>query len=400
MSSDTLFPQSMLAGIKRREALALMAAAPLCGCSRHHEECVPPADQAGWGKLAPPQTGSAAQIASSKGMFIGTGLMADPLRKDPDYGTLIADTCNFWVHGSALQWHELQPLLSAPYDFRSADMIYDWGKSHNLPARGHMLIDWNRLPPGLDNAVDAATPAEAEAMLRAHVDALTTHFRGKFLQWNVVNEPIGGGGVRKLAWFKKLGEQYIDMAFDAAAKGDPGVQLSINQATVEMKVGWQRHNQDLLLKLVQRLKGRGVPIGAVGIEGHLTSGWCVDQHGVDMMAKELAKMDIAFFVSELDVDDHAFPADPAKRDADVASLTRDFLDVTLSQPNCQGLVCWGLDDRYNWIPLAGEHAREDGTRQRPAPFDDQFRPKQMWHQIVYALANAPGPGAMSIMPKA
>jgi endo-1,4-beta-xylanase len=262
-----------------------------------------------------------------------------------------------------------------------------------------MLVDWNKLPPGMDERIMAATPAQAEGLLRHHVGTIVDHFRGRFRQWNVVNEPIGGGGVRPMSWYKKLGESYIDIAFDVAARRDPGVQLTINQVNVEMDVFWQRRNQDNLLKLVQRMRDRKLPIRAVGIEGHLTSGMCVDQKGLDAMVRALAAMGIAVFVSELDVDDRAFPADPAKRDAAVASMTRDFLDVTVSQPTCQGLVCWGLDDLYNWMPLMGQLSRGDRARQRPTPFDDHFRPKPMWNEIVAAMKRAPGPGRMSIMPR-
>jgi endo-1,4-beta-xylanase len=382
--------------IERRDMLALLAALPVAGCGFP-----------GWawgqcGRPKPPASPPApdddiARIASAKGMFFGTAIMVQPLLHDPRYRRLIEQTCNFWVHASALQWHELQRTPDSPYDFASADTIMAWGQGAHLPARGHMLVDWNKLPPGMDERIMAATPAQAEGLLRHHVGTIVDHFRGRFRQWNVVNEPVGDGAMRTTSWFKKLGERYIDIAFDVATKRDPGAQLTINQVNIEMDAGWQQRNQDSFLQLVRRMHDRNLPIRAIGIEGHLASRWCVDQKGLDSMMKALASMGIAVFISELDVDDRFLPADPAKRNAAAASLVRDFLDVTLSQPNCQGLVCWGLDDLYHWIPLTGQLARSDHLRQRPTAFDDHFRPKPMWNEIVAAFKRAPGPGKMFVM---
>lgn len=382
------FMPSLSSTLSRRDALSLLATAPLaCGMPFLSQQAMA-AD-----------IDNVAAMATAKGLFLGTAVMAQPLRRDARYRALLEQTCNFYVHASALQWHELQRTIDSPYNFADADAIAAWCGNKGLPGRGHMLIDWNRLPAGADAAIMSATPKEAEVLLRRHVGKLAHHFSGRFLQWNVVNEPVSGPVMRPMSWYKKLGENYLDIAFDVAAREDPRAGLTINQVMVEMDDRHQQRNRDSFVALARRMLDRGLKLHSVGLEGHLISGQAIAQDAIDRMAKELASMGLGFFISELDVDDRQFDVDPAKRDAATASLTRDFLDVTLSQPNCLGLVCWGLDDRYNWIPLTGQNARPDGHRQRPAPFDMDFRPKPMWTEIVNAIKKAPGPGAMSIMPR-
>ena len=140
-----------------------------------------------------------------------------------------------------------------------------------------------------------------------------------------------------------------------------------------------------------------MPLRSVGIEGHLQSGGAINQDGLDAFFRALARMDVSFMVTELDVNDTMFPADPATRDADTAALTRDFLDVCLAQPRCEGVVMWGLTDRYNWLATQAKRARGDGVPQRPTLLDTDYRPKLLWDVVVDAIARARGPGRYSLL---
>ncbi len=340
-----------------------------------------------------------ATIARAKGLFFGTAVSRVPLTTDQRYRALVGAYSNILVHGSALQWHELQNTPGQAYDYGSAELIYAFAKSVGVPMRGHMLLDWTGIAPAIQAALDAATPAQAEKMMTDHVSTIAQHWRGRFLNWNVMNEPISGD-VRRWTMFNKMGERYIDSAFAAARAADPATPLTLNQNLIEGTTDFQKKSRDSTLALVQRLRQRGVPVSAVGIEGHLLSSEGVDHAGLDSFIRELAKMDIAFFVSELDINDKAFAGNVGQRDGTSAAMIQDFLDVTLSQPTCQGLNFWGLDDRYNWIVKDMTRIRLDGVPQRPTAFDANYRPKLIWDVTVKALKAAPGPGAYSILPRA
>jgi endo-1,4-beta-xylanase len=338
-----------------------------------------------------------ADIATAKGLCFGTCIANRPFANDAAYNALNARFSNTLVHGSALQWHELQQQKGGPYDFRNADAMVDWADQKKRHFRGHAMLDWSGLPDWLEPMIASLSPKDAEALLRDHVRRIGSRYRGRMIQWNVANEPMSGSSVRPYGWFKKLDENYLDIAFDEAAKADPGVPLAINQNLIEMDSRFQRGSRDATLELVRRLKDRKVPIASVGIEGHLLSQYGVDQDGMLAFVKALGEMGIGFMITELDVDDRAFAADPAGRDQSVAALTRDFLDVTLSQPNCEGLIFWGFQDRYNWLNIDKSRSRPDDKAQRSTILDDDDRPKSMWRVTIDALKKAPGPGKASLL---
>lgn len=301
------------------------------------------------------------------------------------------------VHGSALQWHEVQPQHGQPYDFSTADRILDWGKQIGKSFRGHMLLDWAALPRWLEPEILAASPRQAESMLTNHVRRLCHYGRGQFLQWNVANEPISGN-MRRYGWYDKLGEEYLDIAFHTAHQIDGATPLSLNQDGVEMDTWFQRKSLNSLLELIERLRTRKVPIKSIGIEGHLISGKSLNVKGLDQFFRALANMGLNFMVTELDVDDRALPDDINTRDAGVASLLREFLDVALNQPNCEGVVVWNLSDRDNWITRDPKRNRVSGGPQRPALLDAQYQPKPAWTAVIDALWCAPARKGFSLLP--
>lgn len=340
------------------------------------------------------------EIAAAKGLCFGSALSIQPLRHDQRYAMINARLSNMLVHGSAFQWHELERSPGAAYNFDDVRTLLEWGASHHKPFRGHMLVDWAGIPKWVAPRVEAASLVDAERMLREHISRILRAFPNQFVQWNVINEPVDGFGMRKKhVWYRKLGEAYVDIAFDEATKWTTGVSLAINQDQVEMDSRYQRRCREELLELLIRMKQRGVPIHSVGVEGHLKSDSKVDQDGLHAFLRDLESLDLSFMITEFDVDDRSFAQDVHKRDADVAALARDFLDVTLPQPRCEGLICWGFLDRYHWIVRRRDRQREDGAPQRPTLFDDAYMPKPIYDVTVAALRRVSGPGRYSILPE-
>jgi endo-1,4-beta-xylanase len=93
------------------------------------------------------------------------------------------------------------------------------------------------------------------------------------------------------------------------------------------------------------------------------------------------------FITELDIQDVALPADPQARDQSVADLYRKFLTASLREPAVKGVLTWGLADCFTW--LAGYRPRKDGLPVRPLPFDANCQPKAAYYAIAETLAAAP-----------
>ncbi|MES1195831.1 MAG: endo-1,4-beta-xylanase, partial [Steroidobacter sp.] len=88
-----------------------------------------------------------------------------------------------------------------------------------------------------------------------------------------------------------------------------------------------------------------------------------------------------------DVNDQFVNGTFAERDAVVAKVARDYLDLTLSYKQVRDLLVWGITDKYSWLP--GARQRTDGQRQRGTPYDENFQPKPLRDAIAAALKTAP-----------
>jgi endo-1,4-beta-xylanase len=89
-------------------------------------------------------------------------------------------------------------------------------------------------------------------------------------------------------------------------------------------------------------------------------------------------------ITELDVRERDLTPPIAARDARVADEVKRYLDVVLQEPALDGVVTWGLSDRYSW--LTSTAVRAQGTVNRGLPFDSDLAPKPVRDTIVAMLA--------------
>jgi endo-1,4-beta-xylanase len=59
----------------------------------------------------------------------------------------------------------------------------------------------------------------------------------------------------------------------------------------------------------------------------------------------------------------------------------------VSYPQLRYIMMWGMVDKYSW--LQEFIPRSDGLPQRPAPYDDAFKPKPLREAIASSMAAAP-----------
>ena len=72
-------------------------------------------------------------------------------------------------------------------------------------------------------------------------------------------------------FLETLGPEYLDLAYHAARDADPGARLVVNEYDVELDAPEQEARRVALLHLLERMRGSGTPVDAVGIQAHLTA---------------------------------------------------------------------------------------------------------------------------------
>ena len=326
-------------------------------------------------------------LATSRGLVFGTANSNYWLR-DADFASAFLRDCAILVPE-----YELKRDLTEPeqgrYDFSAADKLLDFSRRHGLLFRGHPLVWYASNPPWLE---DAVVVAKDESIFSAYVYAAVTHYRGRMHSWDVVNEAIEPkdgrpDGLRDSFWLRKFGPSYIDHAFRAARDADSGVLLVYNDYGLEEDGPVYDARRKATLKLLESLVARGVPVGALGLQGHLSAfGHTIDQRKLAAFLDAVRAMRLRILVTEHDVDDSGGPIDAASRDSAVADMSRRFLDVALDNRATTTLLTWGLSDRF---------LKYDGTRDRllrgvprNLPLDGDMQPTPMRAAIALALSGA------------
>jgi endo-1,4-beta-xylanase len=332
---------------------------------------------------------SLAQAASRKGLLYGAASDYAMLSSDTRFAARYLENCSILVPENGLKWRALRPSLDQ-FDFTKTDWLFEFAAKHRLQMRGHTLVWHLSLPRWFSETVNQRN---AERYLVHHIESVAGRYAGKVHSWDVVNEAIEvpddrPDGLRKSPWLEFLGEEYIDLAFRVAAQSDPNALRVYNDYGLQYDTSSHAAKRRAALGLLERLKAKGTPIQAFGIQSHLrASETRFNAETLRRFLRDIASMGLKILITELDVSDQGLPADIEKRDRLVADAYQTYLDVVLDEPAVIAVLTWGLSDRYTW--LSEFKPREDGLPVRPLPLDENLERKPAWYAIAQAFDNAP-----------
>lgn len=327
--------------------------------------------------------------ANRKGLLCGTAVSYKML-SDPSVRKALADDCNIIVPENELKWSRLQPTKDGPFAYQQAEAIYDYAHGHDLKVRGTCLHWWNGQPKWAADYIPTLSSGQAGDFLDDYVRKVTTHWKGRLVHWDVVNEEVDGRGnlIDKL-FAPKLGERLMDICFNVVKEVDPDSLRVYNINYVEQTANYNNMMRPQVLRQLEGLVKRGVPVQCLGIQSHLTTMDRFSQATYRKFLDEVSAMGLKLLVTEFDVSDRGTIGDFAKRDAASAALGKEYLDVILDYPNCLGLLTWGPSDKDHWLRRTTDKQRRDMTAVRAAPLDDKYSRKPLWHVIANAIDGAP-----------
>ncbi|WP_150291824.1 endo-1,4-beta-xylanase [Sphingobium estronivorans] len=329
--------------------------------------------------------------ARRSGRYFGAAIKSRQLREDPDFTAAIARECDMVVQEYELKRGTTEP-KPGKYDFSGADQIIAFAQKHRMKARGHALVWYAAQPPWLGPALKLANSGGREKLMTSYIDVAMPRYAGKISEWDVVNEAIEpndgrANGMRANSmWMQALGEDYIDIAFHHARQTDPRATLFLTDFGLEHDSPRCERRRTAMLKLLDRLMARKVPVDAVGIQGHLKP--YKEKFNQDLFARfldDLRGYGLALSVTEFDIADKGGPPNPGKRDNEVAAVAKAFLDVALDNRAMRSILCWGLSDRYSWLSNFPDYKWADGQLSRGLPLDGQMRRKPLWDAIAAAF---------------
>jgi endo-1,4-beta-xylanase len=328
--------------------------------------------------------------AARKGVAYGSAVNGVTLRQSPAYGQALAREAGILVSENAMKLTYAWPAPDT-LGFAYADEVVAFAEGNGQPMRGHTLVWHEGLPAWVGERLGAG---QGEAFLRRWIGAMAGRYRGRIEAWDVVNEICGPqdgrpDGLLRTPWLAALGPRFVDLAFRIQHEVDPRAAGVWNENDLELDADWIDRRRDMVLKTLEGLRGRGVPIRRLGLQGHLYAKHPLNQEKFRRFLREVAAFGLAIEVTEFDINDKEYPADLAIRDRAVSDLARRFLDVVLDEPAVLNVLTWDITNRNSWLNANPERRRADGLVQRALPLDEAMARTPLWRAMHRAFSDAP-----------
>lgn len=322
--------------------------------------------------------------AAAKRLLFGAATSYADLNSNSELTAKFKQDCGIVFAGQDLLWGPTRP-DSKSFSFAKADWLVDFARTNKMLFGATHLV-WHEFMP--DWFYKEVNQQNAAQVLVEHINRLVTRYANKIHFWSVVNEAIltshgRADGLRKTRWLELLGSDYVEMAFHAAAKADPQALLLYNDNALEYDIPYHDERRTAVLKFLERLKSKGTPVHALGLQAHINSLDDFNPKKLKTFLRDVANLGLKIVITEMDVLDKDMPTDIKQRDRIVAEVYEKFLLTAFEEPALLGAITWGLTDRYTW--LADYAPRTDGTTVRPLPYDANMNRKLAWNGIARAF---------------
>lgn len=305
------------------------------------------------------------------------------------FNSIVAENC--------MKIKSLQP-QEGQFQFRDADQFVEFGEKNEMFIIGHTLI-WHSQTPDwffIDAQGNDVSREVLIERMKKHITTVVSRYKGRVKGWDVVNEAIlDDGAWRKSKFYNIIGEDFIRLAFEFAHAADPMAELYYNDFSMA-----QEGKRNAVVRMVHKLKGQGVKITGIGMQGHLG----LDYPKVDDFEKSILAFSAAavqVMITELDIT--VLPSPGRNMGADISDNYSYKKEIN---PYAEGLpdsISMALDQRYLeffklfqkhqdkisrvtlWGVTDGDSWRNNwpvfGRRDYPLLFDRQYKAKPIVQRI-------------------
>ncbi|KAL4910478.1 hypothetical protein BDW74DRAFT_171943 [Aspergillus multicolor] len=263
---------------------------------------------------------------------------------DLPYLAQLSNTSDFGqiTPGNAQKWDSTEP-SQGTFSFTKGDVIADLAENNGQLLRCHTLVWHQQLPSWVTSST--WTNATLTAALQNHITNVVTHYKGRCIHWDVVNEALNEDGTyRTNPFYNTIGESYIPIAFAAAAAADPDVKLYYNDYNLE----YGGAKAAAARAIVQLLQNRGVKIDGVGFQAHFGVGTVPGRSSLVSVLKSFTALGVEVAYTEADV--RIQLPTTATTLAQQATDFQNLVGSCVDTDGCVGFTIWDYTDKYSWVP--------------------------------------------------
>ncbi len=273
--------------------------------------------------------------------------------------------------------YNLEPKLR--FDF--AKPYLDFSKENHIAMRGHTLVWHNQTPKWFfcKNYDETAGLADRETMLARlenYIKGVLTfvqeNYPDQIYAWDVVNEAIDEGAMRKSLWTETIGEDFVIKAFEFAKKYvAPGVKLFYND--YDTFLPWKR---DCILNLILKPLMEKKLIDGAGMQTHLQMDTSLSDYKDTLYAFGATGLEI--HITEMDIHN----ADPSEASMDaLAEKYKELFTILVNakdegKANITSVTFWNLLDENSWLT----NFRKEVSH--PLLFEGRSKAKKAYYSVL------------------
>ena len=329
--------------------------------------------------------------------FFPVGAAVNPTDISGPHAQLLTKHFNSLVSGNDMKWSSVENTKGA-FNYSNADAQVGLAQCNNMKVRGHNLVWANggQTPSYAfgDGTNSPANQAVVTANIQEHIQNEVTHFGDKVYAWDVVNEPFDENQPDCLVhgpFYNVLGKSYIDIALQTARQYAPNAKLFLNDFNTSIPA-----KLACVVKVVQDLQARGIPIDAVGHEMHNSINF-PSVSSMETAIKTVAKLGVDQQVTELDLSVYNGGDNTSNYGANGGTVPPSIIAqqgylywqyfrlFRRMHRHLSGVTIWGMADDDTWLssfPIARLNL--------PLPFDTNLQAKPAYWGIINEPGQLPG----------
>ena len=307
----------------------------------------------------------------------------------PDYNSLIkaqfnSITCENDMKPDAIldisaSKKDLETYQEAPaMKFEHLRTELNFAKENGMTVRGHTLV-WHSQTPEWLFYVDydkKGELADRELMLKRMENYIkgvmewtTENYPGLISAWDVVNEAADDtSGMRQSLWYKTVGEDYIQKAFEFARKYAPeGAKLFYNDYN-----SYQKRKQEDIIKFLKPIAEAG-NIDGVGMQSHVGTWMNISEYG-NALRRYHDELGVEIQITELDIGADKSDNWEEKQGKFFGDFMAKVIELRKSGVPITSLTLWGITDSLSWK-----------ASDRPLVFRDDLSRKPAFDAMIEAV---------------